>query len=145
MRHTPTGDGSVRRAALDRDILISRLLSPGGTTRQILVHFRWGAFELITSTALIDELGEVLRRERFRRYVTEEEVNEFVALIVRESTRREDPAPTDERLGTDPDDECLIRLARAWADILVSGDYHLTRLRGRIRVETPRELLESLD
>jgi len=134
----------VRRAVLDPHVLISGLLSPGGTTGQILVHFRWGAFELITSAALIDELREVLRRERFRRYVTEDEVNEFVALIVRESTRREDPAPTDDRLGADPDDEYLIRLTRAWADILVSGDPHLTRLRGRIRVETPREFLESL-
>ena len=64
MRHTPTGDGSVRRAALDRDVLISGLLSPGGTTGQILVQFCWSAFELITSAALIDELREVLGRDR---------------------------------------------------------------------------------
>jgi len=131
----------VRRAVLDPNVLISGLLTPAGTTGQIL---RSGAFDPVTFAALIDELREVLRRERFRRYVTEEELDGFVALIVRESTRRSDSAPNDDRLGADPDDEHLSRLGRGWADVLVSGDPHLTRLRGRSPMETVREFLESI-
>jgi predicted nucleic acid-binding protein len=45
----------------------------------------------------------------------------------------------------DPGDEYLIQLARtARTDALVSGDPHLTRLRLRIPVKSPREFLDSL-
>jgi putative PIN family toxin of toxin-antitoxin system len=136
----------VRRAVLDPNVLISGLLSPGGATGGILIHLRSGAFELIVSPALIAELREVLLRERFRKYVTVDEVERFVAIVAREGTSYGDPPPIGPDVGVDPDDEYLIRLARAAnADALVSGDPHLTRLRSRIPVQTPREFLESLE
>jgi len=56
-----------------------------------------------------------------------------------------DPEPPAVPLSEDPGDEYLIQLARAArADALVSGDPHLTRLRSRIPVKTPREFLDSL-
>jgi predicted nucleic acid-binding protein len=77
--------------------------------------------------------------------VSLEEAEEFVELIRRESTSMEDPEPPALPLSEDPGDEYLIQLARAArADALVSGDPHLTRLRSRIPVKSPRELLDSL-
>jgi putative PIN family toxin of toxin-antitoxin system len=136
----------VRRVVLDPNVLISALLTPRGASARILVELRAGAFELITSPALLAELGAVLGRAKFRAYVTLDEVEAFVELIRRESTSLEDPEPSVAGpLSEDPGDEYLIRLARvASADALVSGDPHLLRLRSRIPVENPREFIESL-
>jgi len=66
-------------------------------------------------------------------------------LIRPESIVVEDPAPSAEPLGRDPDDEYLIDLARvAQVDALVSGDTHLLELRGRVPVTSPTEFHESL-
>jgi len=135
----------VHRIVLDPNILISALLTPRGASARILLHLRTGAFELVTSPALLAELRAVLRRDKFRPYVSLEEAEEFVELIRRESTSMEDPEPPAVPLSEDPGDEYLIQLARAArADALVSGDPHLTRLRSRIPVKSPREFLDSL-
>ena len=133
------------RIVLDPNVLISALLTPRGASAQILIHLRTGAFELVTSPALLAELRAVLRRDKFRPYVSLDEAEEFVELIRRESTSMEDPAPPAVPLSEDPGDEYLIQIARAArADALVSGDPHLTRLRSRIPVKSPREFLDSL-
>ncbi len=135
----------MRRVVLDPNVLISALLTPRGASASIVLHLRTGAFELVTSPALLAELRTVLRRDKFRPYVSLEEAEEFVELIRRESTSMEDPEPPAVPLSEDPGDEYLIQLARAArADALVSGDPHLTRLRSRIPVKTPREFLNSL-
>lgn len=135
----------MRRVVLDPNVLISALLTPRGASASILLHLRTGAFELVTSPALLAELRAVLRRDKFRPYVSLEEAEEFVALIRRESTSMEDPEPPAVPLSEDPGDEYLIQLARAArAAALVSGDPHLTRLRSRIPVKSPREFLDSL-
>lgn len=133
------------RAVLDPNVLVSALISPAGASARLLLEFRAGAFELVTSPQLLAELDEVLRREKFRRYATEAEVEAYVDLLRRESIVVDDPDPTPERLGEDPDDEYLITLARAArVEALVSGDPHLIRLRRQIPALTPREFLESL-
>jgi putative PIN family toxin of toxin-antitoxin system len=110
-----------------------------------LVEFRAGAFELITSPRLLQELDDVLHREKFRRHVADAEVDAYVRLLRRHSTLVDDPEPPKASLSADPDDEYLIALARAArADALVTGDPHLTRLRGLIPVFTPRDFLETL-
>lgn len=135
----------MRRVVLDPNVLISALLTPRGASASIVLHLRTGAFELVTSPALVAELRAVLRRDKFRPYVILEEAEEFVELIRRESTSMEDPEPPAVPLSEDPGDEYLIQLARAArADALVSGDPHLTRLRSRIPVKSPREFLDSL-
>ena len=133
------------RAVLDPNVLVSALISPAGASARLLLEFRAGAFELVSSPQLLAELDEVLRREKFRRYATEAEVEAYVDLLRRESIVVDDPDPTPERLGEDPDDEYLITLARAArVEALVSVDPHLIRLRRQIPALTPREFLESL-
>ncbi len=136
---------SVPRAVLDTNVLVSALISPGGGSARLLLELRSGAFELIVSPLLIAELREVLRRDKFRRCVSEAEADAYVELIRTEGVARADPAPSPEPLGADPDDEYLIGLARdAQADALVTGDAHLLELRAVIPVMTPAEFLETL-
>jgi putative PIN family toxin of toxin-antitoxin system len=135
----------VPRAVLDTNVLVSALISPGGGSARLLLELRSGAFELIVSPLLLAELREVLRRDKFRRYVSEAEAGAYVELIRSESIIHADPAPSPEQLSADPDDEYLIGLARdAQADALVTGDAYLLELRAIIPVMTPTEFLETL-
>ena len=61
-----------------------------------------------------------------------------------EATILDDPAPSARPLSADPDDEYVVDLARAAADLLVSGDAHLLDLRVRLPVMTLAESLARL-
>jgi uncharacterized protein len=137
----------VPRAVLDTNVLVSALISPGGPSAQLLLELRAGAFELVVSPMLLAELGEVLRREKFRRYVSEAEAeaDSYVEVIRRDSQMHDDPMRGLNPLSTDPDDEYLIALARdVGADVLVSGDAHLLDLRDLAPVMTPAQFLVTL-
>jgi putative PIN family toxin of toxin-antitoxin system len=135
----------VPRAVLDPNVLVSALITPDGGAAELLVELRAGAFELVTSELLLTELDAVLRRDKFRLYVTSTEVETYVELLRQEGVVAEDPAPSREPLGPDPGDEYLIALAQAQrVDALVSGAPHLTRLHSALPVLTPRQFLDSL-
>jgi uncharacterized protein len=104
-----------------------------------------GSFELIVCPALLAELSRVLRRPKFRPYVTESEVRAYVALLQRLSCVEPDPEVAA-GLTPDPDDDYLVALARAAAaDYVVSGDSHLTELkRAKPPVLTQRGFLRQL-
>lgn len=134
------------RAVLDPNVLISAFITPQGASARLLVAAREGAFEIIVSPRLLEELGTVLRRPKFRRYATVEEADAYVSYLRTIGIPWDDPPPSAQRLSEDPDDEYLIDLARdARVDALVSGDPHLLALRPSIPVRGPREFLESLD
>ena len=141
----PREPGDVPRAVLDTNVLVAALLTPNGASAQLLIQLRAGAFELVTSPMLLAELDDVLRRPKFRRYIEAAEVDSYVEMIRRESVVVDDPAPSAEPIGVDPDDAYLIDLARAVrVDTLVTGDRHLLDLADVLPVRTPREFLESL-
>jgi putative PIN family toxin of toxin-antitoxin system len=100
-------------------------------------------FELVISSELVTELAGVLARARFRRWMTAEEADAFVATLRAAATLIEDP-PVEAGLTADPDDDFLVALARAAnADFLVSGDRDLTDLPDpNPPILTPRAFLE---
>lgn len=136
----------MQRVVLDTNVLVSALITPMGASARLLLALRAGAFELIVSPHLLDELREVLRRPKFRRYASEAEVEAYVELIRCEAIVLDDPRPSaSEPSPVDPDDRFLVDLARvAPAHTLVSGDAHLLELRPAVPVLTPGEFLEAL-
>jgi len=123
----------VPRAVLDTNVLVSGLISPGGSSARLLIELRAGAFESVVSPLLLAELAEVLRREKFRSYVSAVEVDAYLEFIRSESIVFDDP------------DEFLIDLARAArVDALVSGDARVLEWRDRLPVMSPVEFLASL-
>jgi putative PIN family toxin of toxin-antitoxin system len=135
----------VARAVLDPNVLVSVLISRRGAGAEILLELRAGAFELVISPKLLRELEDVLKREKFRRYVEESDVDAYLELLRHEGIVVEDPEQPPQPICQDPDDEYLVTLARAArVEALVSGDPHLLRLRGRIPVLSPREFAELL-
>jgi len=133
------------RAVVDPGVLIAALLSKEGAPAKVLLAWLEGRFHLLVSPALLAELETVLRRRKFRPYVNEEEASAYVGLFRNFGLFVHDPAHV-ERSTPDPGDDYLVALVRAGeADVLVSGDPHLTRLRRfQTLVVTPRAFLTRL-
>lgn len=127
-------------------MLISARLSPNGPPARLVTLWAEGAFELVVSPLLLDELSGVLSRRKFRHYVTEQEVTDYVNWVRSGALSVEDP-PAEHGHTPDPDDDYLVTLARSCgADLLVSGDSDSTGLRSaRPPIVTPAELVRHLD
>jgi uncharacterized protein len=133
----------VRRAVLDPGVLVSALISPTGTPAKLIAEGRDGGLELVVSPLLLGELDEVLRRQKFRRYVDLESARGYVELLQRESLNVADPEDAPSPRSADPDDDYLIALARRENAVLVSGDRHLLDLADRAPILSPADLLAA--
>jgi len=135
------------RAVLDTNVVVSALIW-GGTPFGLLEVAAEGRVDLVTSPALLAELGEVLRRphlstrlQRVRGSV--EEALEFYAAFTISVT----PASVPRIVPDDPDDDQVIAAAiAAGADIIASGDRHLVSLGiyQSVRILRPAEALASI-
>jgi uncharacterized protein len=136
----------VLRAVLDPGVLVSAFLVADGPPGRILDRWREGELELVVSDTLLVELEDVLLRPRFAGRVDERDATAYVAGIRRAALVFEDP-PAQPGLTPDPGDDYLVALARAAdADLIVSGDAHLTGLsKPTPPVLTPRAFADMLD
>ena len=94
---------------------------------------------LIASAKLLRELRTVLAREKFRRYLSQDEADEYVEglQLVCELVDPVNPPA----VSRDPNDDYLVAIASAsGADAIVSGDQDLLVLSSS-RVLTPRQSL----
>ena len=133
---------------VDPNVLISSRISDLGHPARIARAADEGRFELVLSERLLGELSEVLMRPRFRRYATQEEVEDLLFGLREKGIFFED-VETERLVPDDPEDDYLVALAHtSGADYLVSGDPHLAGAKTKVPVTvlTPRrfsELLES--
>ncbi len=131
------------RIVLDSNIVVSALLLKQSMARQAFDKARADG-NLLFSLATLDELNTVLRRDKFNKYVREEERLQFLAALVREATVVEiDVSITDCR---DPKDSKFLELAvSGGADCIISGDQDLLVLHPfrDIPIITPRAFLEQ--
>ena len=109
------------RLVIDTNVLISALLAATSLPAQLVVLWRAGRFDLLTTAGQLDELMRVTRypkiRERLAPAVAGRLVNDLRALAV-----TLDRLPVVE-VSADPDDNYLLALAMAGAaDFLVTGD-----------------------
>ena len=101
-------------------------------------------FELIVSPQLISELAGVLARPKFDRYVTPEEVADFLDMLGSDAVVHPDPAII-ERATRDPHDDYLVALAKAAEAVLVSSDRDVLEADiDDLDVVNPREFLDRL-
>jgi putative PIN family toxin of toxin-antitoxin system len=144
------------RAVFDPNVLVSATISAKGPPRELLHRWAGGAFELVFSAEILFELQEVLTRPKFRRYVTLEQVRDYVLWLHDHAAEVSEERPCDVVQGVtaDPDDDYIAGVAYlGQADLIVSGDSHLTNLdsirRGEgiliARVLTPRTFIDELD
>ena len=131
----------VPRVVLDPGVLVSALITPTGIAAKVLRAAREGAFDLLVSRLLLDELESVLRRDKFRRYLELDDVPAAIRLLLDEGRLVEDPEGPPPVRCADPNDDYLIALAHQEEAALVSGDRQLLALSGTIPVFSPSEFL----
>ncbi len=132
------------RFVLDTNAIVSAFLfdesSPGKALQAVLARG-----ELLLSTEVTDELAEVLRRDKFDRYLKRKTREEFLRVLIQEAVFVE-VTETIQACRDTKDDKFLELAASGNASHLISGDEDLLALnpfRG-ISIVTPRQFLESL-
>ena len=131
------------RAVLDPNILIAALLSRSGAPAQIISRWLAGAFELVVSEQLLDELERALAYPKLRRRIPTEDAAEFVSLLRLAAIVAPDPEVGSHR-SSDPGDDYLLALAENEHAVLVSGDHHLLQLDDNLPIQTARSFLDRL-
>ena len=136
--------GSLR-TVLDTNVLVSALISPGGTPRCASdLAVRRGS--LIFSAATYDELAEVLARPRLQKFFGVGEVEGFYERAA-PTIRRVVPEQRIAACRDPKDDKFLDAAVAGHADFLVSGDEDLLVLdpfRG-VPVLTPDAFLDAAE
>ena len=137
----------MHRVVVDPGVLISARLSGAGAPAELIRRWLGGSFDIVVSPLLLDELREVLRRPKFRRWLSSREGDSFVDFLEEHAIVRSDPPASGDPITVDPDDDYLVALARAaGAAILVSGDSDLLGFADpMITMLTPRGFLDGLD
>jgi len=136
------------RAVLDANVFVSATLSPRGVPAQILAAWRDGAFEVVTSEVILEEIGRVLAYPRIaRRHGWSPQ---DLAMFLEDLAHLAILTPGAKRLRViraDPADDRYLECAvEGEADLLVSGDTDLLSLGSYkgIEILTPAEFLSLL-
>ena len=113
------------RLVLDTSIVVSGLIW-GGEPRQLLELSRDGRVNLFTSSLLLDELADVLAREKFAALLTSQNITPiFLMQCYGMLARLVKPQPIT-RTVRDVDDDAVIATAlAAKADVIATGDRDL--------------------
>lgn len=127
------------RAVLDTNVFISALF--GGTPEDVYRAALRGRFTLVTSPAILTELARALR-EKFS--LPEPDITAYVKQIARRS-KVVRPA-IRVAVVADDDDNRVLECAAAGADVIVSGDRHLLRVKAYsgIPIVRPIDFLRTL-
>ena len=130
------------RAVVDPNVLISALLSRDGAPARLLRAWLSGAFELIVSPMLLNELRRALGYPKLRKRIAKSEADGFLALLQHSAIVVEDASTPPPVRSSDPGDDYLLALAASQQAALVSGDRHLLSLRdGDLPIYSPAQFL----
>ncbi len=108
------------RFVFDTNVFVSTVLVPNGKAQQAFIKADQNGYYLL-SAATLEELRDVLYREKFDKYITDAERTRFLSQLLEKST----VIPITESITVcrDPDDDKFLELAVSGnADYLVSGD-----------------------
>lgn len=113
------------KAVFDTNIFISAFVIPGSQGERAFLLARQKQFELYTSVPILTETANKLRGKFDQ---SEEDIKEALRLISR-SARVIKPAVELNVLEDFPDNRILECAVEAEADVIVSGDRHLLKLK----------------
>ena len=131
------------RVVIDTNVLVSRLLLPDSISARAVRHVvEYG--QLLASDATLTELGDVLSRDKFDRYVDLADRQAFFQQLSRIVERV--PITYIVRASPHPEDDMFLELAiNGRADYIVSGDQDLLVLSPfqQIPIMNPASYLEQ--
>jgi putative PIN family toxin of toxin-antitoxin system len=112
------------RVVIDTNVLLSALISPFGNPAAIYQSWRAGRFDLVTSTAQLDELRRASRYPKLKALLPPHLVGTMINNLNRAVVIEKLPALHDAITLNDPDDAFLLAMAVAGeADYLITGDH----------------------
>jgi uncharacterized protein len=131
----------VLRVTADTNVIISGL-NFSGNPRRVLEMAADGAIDLAVSDAILDEVEEVLRRDKFS--WPEEEIDKAIRHISH-FAKHVEPTQRIDVVKEDPTDNRIIECAAAsGSEYLVTGDKHLLKV-GQyqgVKIVTPAEFIQ---
>lgn len=133
------------RYVFDTNVLISAVLFKNSKPAQAL-RYALANGEVLLSLDLLEELNEVIGRERFNRYLTTEEREEFLEALIERAVLVE--ISENVRECCDPKDDKVLELAlNGKAHYAISGDRDLLILHPfrNVPVITADEFLKTID
>ena len=130
------------RVVLDTNVLVSGLLFPGGPPSRLVAAWRRGAFDLVVSDFLVDELARTWHHLAPRLKHTPAELDDFLDTFQLRSEMVQIDADRLSRASAaglrDPNDvPILAMLIGAAADFIVTGDKDLLAVAGIYPILTP--------
>jgi putative PIN family toxin of toxin-antitoxin system len=135
------------RAVLDTNVIVSASLIRNGNEDRVLRAWLRGAFDLVLSPEILEEMGRALFYERIRerRWMPDPDVVEFLEALAAASVLV--PGRRRVRASRDPDDDKFLAAAlEARASFVVSGDRDLLAIRRfrSVRIVSPATFLRVL-
>jgi len=131
------------RVVLDTNVLISAVIH-NGKPRQLLNAVNDKKYVLVTSSWILNEVVEVLRRPKFQ--MCEDEIMQILFALASSSDIKIVKSKF-KVVKEDPDDDVIINTAYdGQADYIVSGDGHLLRVKKfkNIQIVVVAEMLKML-
>lgn len=130
------------RVILDTNVLLGALISPYGPPNAIYRAWRASHFELVTSSAQLDELRRASRYPKLKAILPAHRIGTMVNNLQRAIVLEELPPLPEDIEAIDSNDAFLLAMALAGAaDYLVTGDRRAGLLNqghiGRTRIVTP--------
>ena len=133
------------RYVFDTNVIVSSLLfKSGNPSKAFRYALQYG--EVLLSLELLEELSDVLGREKFNRFVTTEERDEFLETFVERATLVEVIEKVQEC--RDPKDDKILELAlNGQAEYIVTGDKDLLVLHPfrNVKIVTAEEFLRAVE
>jgi putative PIN family toxin of toxin-antitoxin system len=135
------------RVVLDTNVVISATLIRGGNEDRILRAWQRGAFELVLSPQILDEMGRALSYEKLQKFqwMKEREIITLLQMLAQESVLVSGRVPV--KASRDPEDDKFLAAAiEGQAQYVVSGDRDLldVKVYRGIRIVRPAVFLRIL-
>lgn len=135
------------RVVLDTNVVISATLIRGGNEDRILRAWQRGAFELVLSPQILDEMGRALSYEKLRKFqwMKEREIITLLQTLAQESVLVSGRVTV--KVSRDPEDDKFLAAAiEGQAQYVVSGDRDLldVKVYRGIRIVRPAVFLRIL-
>ena len=115
------------KVVLDANIFVSSLVNTKGNPKRIMFAWKEGAFDLLVSVPILEEVGRVLRYPRIakRHKQDEQAIQRFLELLKNEAILIEPNERLSVVLEDESDNRYLECALKGKAQYLVSGDNHL--------------------
>ncbi|WP_307782761.1 putative toxin-antitoxin system toxin component, PIN family [Tenggerimyces flavus] len=126
---------------MDPNVWISALINPRGVPAQVVQLVMAGDIVPLVTAELLNELGGVLQRPKFRRWIKLEDAVAFVDALRLHSETVETAPPT--QTTRDPKDVYLVAMSEASGAQIITGDADLLDAELQPPAVTPQQFLAT--